>query len=182
MSLNYHGYKVKKKELWNVVEKIRELYKKEHKTAKSIRLIIDEWLEEDDLQHKDLSEAVFNLIDFFTDEACPEEGYKSNRLVELQLYDLNKNEYSFRVLENGYFFMNEVSERIDEITNFSYDNRTPLTEEEDERENEIDKIVDMQENEKYMLIPILTKDHLFDIHMRGYKEEEIKNKIKNQKD
>ena len=163
MSLVYHGYRVNKDEFWDVVDEIREVYIDEHFSMEPVHQLCES-IEEGDVEgsmHK-----LSDLIDAAVEYMRGIKEYESEiNLVRLQIYDINDNEYTFRVLEPGFFFSNVVYEEIDALERLHYDGRTDITDEEREVKPLVDKVVDLQEANRYMLVPVLSSGDLFDVYL-----------------
>jgi hypothetical protein len=173
MSLVYHGYRVDKEDLWDAVEQIREIYRNEHPSVN----IINEAIDNLDPDTEDVYDTMSELVDVFVDRHSEgmETDFFFRDFIRLQVYDLG-DELTFRVLEPGYFFGNEVSNRIDQIERLYYDGRSDITEEEKSTKPLVDRVVELQEQDRYMTIPVLSYDDLNDIWMFD-RREDIREKI-----
>jgi len=155
MSLVYQGYKVKKSEFWDVVGEVRDHYRTSHHAIESISEQIESLLEKD-VESSQMREEIRHLVDFWTDVMAP--GSDREELVRLQLYDFD-GFYSFRVLESGWYFGNKVADTVN-VEPHRHDGRSDFSKPDDD----IEKVVKMQEREHYFLVPILSESDLLDVY------------------
>jgi len=155
MSLVYQGYKVEKSEFWDTVGEVRDIYRTSHHAVESISEQIETLLEKD-VEGSKRIEEISNLVDFWADVLSPDS--ESDQLVRLQLYDLD-DFFSFRVLEPRFYFANEVAHKVG-VETHSHDGRTDMSEPDDA----IKRVVGLQEQERYFIVPILSKEDLMNVY------------------
>ncbi|MFA7101193.1 MAG: hypothetical protein WC196_05615 [Bacilli bacterium] len=138
MSTQLYVYRFPKKELWSVLDHIKEWYKENHIAFIASKSLLKK-AEEPFPQALDMVDAI-----------------ASDTATELQLFEL-EDFYYMRVLEKGYFFMNHCNE-FPELTPIFYDTRSDVPEEMQQFEYLVDIIDDMISNTKYLIYPLVTKE------------------------
>lgn len=166
-----------KGDLWDVVEQARSHYQEHHYSVKALEELVDEW-SESNRELDALFDEAADVVDTFMSRVDSQTvDCSSSSYCRLQLYELNEDEYAFRVLEPDYFFHNELGNDIEEIERLDYDGRTDITEEEEEIEDEVMHVVDMQRERKYMTVPIFQRQDMDDVWI-NLRRTTLKNAIK----
>lgn len=91
------------------------------------------------------------------------DAFGNDPIMQLQIFDINEDEYAIRVLEKGYYFYNNAKE-FSALDPLDYDTRTDLTEAEKENKETVHHINDLINDQHYFLVPIVTKDELEEIY------------------
>ena len=138
MSTVMYCYKVSKDQWWEVFDLIKNYYFENHRGFKIVRNLSDKITKEDLLFHQ-----AYNTLEDL-DLSC-----------EIQIFEI-ENEYYFRVLEDGYFFMNNRSKIAPgKFLDCFYDDRTDILPEEEKNLSISEKIDALIKNRHYFVSYVL---------------------------
>ena len=150
MGTVFYGYKVEKQNLWEVIDRIREYYRRVHFIY---RIKVDQNLknlEDENVRNEFLSELQKMLY---------RKDFQNQVDVDLQLFDFDDH-YIFQVLEAGYQFMNNGYEAITKddrslLEPVFYDNRADIPESDLDNEVIVDEIDKLIRQRKYFIVSIV---------------------------
>lgn len=154
MSNVMYAYRFSRDKLWEVINEIDTWYKEHH-----ISYITARRMTESDEHFHNCSE----IVDVISD----------NTKTTLQLFEID-GYYYMRVLEDGYFFLNNCSE-FKAIERVFYDDRTDLTEEEKQWRWLVDALDDLIKKRQYLLYPLTDKEqasrYMWDLFAEKWSKE-----------
>lgn len=136
MSTVLYAYKVHKSDFWNVFDDIREYYKSNYIILGALKAA----------KNEGYFDTMKMLKSFFAEETINRQD------TRLQLFDF-EDCWIFRVLEPGYYFMNNSHEFNIEL--IQYDNRTDVPPEDKPNELIADQIDMMIDSGHYFLVPLI---------------------------
>lgn len=142
MSTVFYGYRIKKRDFWSFLDKVRTEYKRDSLSLLRVQVLYKAIISETIKYHEALTDLKKN---------------EEVTVVRLQLFDRG-NYFYFRVLECGYYFMNR-HEEWSEVEPVFYDSRTDIPPE--HKKNR--KIVDWIDNE-------IRQRHYFIAHIVDYED------------
>ena len=150
MSTVFYGYKVETQNLWEVLDRIRDYYKRVHFIYR-IKVDRNEKDLEDENIRKEFLESLRNML--FKKE------FADNVNVDLQLFNFD-DFYIFRILESGYQFMNSGYKAVtldypDSIYPVFYDDRTDIPDNDLENKVLVDEIDGLVRQKHYFMVSIV---------------------------
>lgn len=151
MSIHFVAYRVERRKLWDLVDKVREFYFHEGPLmaiAREIKAQIDA-APEDERATK-FQEA----LNFFSDD----NKSAGELTVEMQVYEDDADHFIFRILEYDYTFMSNFESQGWEIEPIYYDNGSDVSPEEEALMPIVDRVFALTDLRRYFLTPIISLD------------------------
>lgn len=134
LSTVMYCYRIPKSKLWEFVEQMREFYLHNSGKARYARIL---WASSEEPDgYKIFQEYIAN---------------RENH-IELQLFDFG-NDWIFRVLEQGYLFMNSLEQFS--VESVFYDDRTEVPEECEVNKEFVDQIDELVSCQRYFLVNVV---------------------------
>lgn len=160
MSVVFYGYRIPKNEWWDFSERVRNFYKKNSILFKKYVVLGQ------DIGTNNLATYYDKVTKNIKEE-----------IVEIQLFDID-NDYVFRVLESGYFFMNNHLKIIDgyTVSLVYYDGRSDVSEEEEANLPLIDVLDQQITDRKYFIYSVVSDEDLIRAFMDGLDDSKLTGK------